>query len=147
MRPQSIVRFKKLYLAKIVLGVIATLWGLNGVRNAAPGMAVILSSQLVVGALVVGLIGGLVIELVLLHLVVRRASDLARWIVVLFFAVSLVSLIFGIVKGTFFTLGSYPVSLLAFAISAGSVWFLFQPDAVRWFKGEAQSSTLDDRTS
>ncbi len=139
MRPQSIVRFEQLYVAKIVLGVVATLWGLNGIRNTAPGMALILSSQFVVGALVVGLIGGLVIELVLLHFVVRRASDLARWIVVLFFAISFMSLLYGMVKGTFFTLGSYPVSLLAFAISAGSVWFLFQPDAVRWFKGEAKS--------
>ncbi len=144
MRPQSIARFEQLYIAKIVLGVIATVWGLNGVRQAAPGLT---SSGFVVGALVVGLIIGLAIELVLLHLVVRRASDIARWIVVLFFGVSCGSLIYGIARGSLFALGSYPVTLLAFALSAGSVWCLFRPDAARWFKARLRTAIPHDRHS
>ncbi|HLZ79717.1 MAG TPA: hypothetical protein VKQ09_10285, partial [Sphingomonas sp.] len=83
---------------------------------------------------IIGLFGALAIELLLLYLVVRRASDLARWIIVLFFAISGASLGFGIVKGSFFALGSFPVSLLAFAVSGASIWFLFRPDSCRWFR-------------
>lgn len=143
MRPRSIVRFERLYIIKIGLGVIATLWGLSGLRHVAPGMATILSSRPAVAALIIGLFGALAIELLLLHLVVRRASDVARWIIVLFFAVSGASLGFGIVKGSFFALGSFPVSLLAFAVTAGSIWFLYRPDASRWFRvGRPRRSSI-----
>lgn len=144
MRPQSIVRFEQLYLSKIVLGVIASVWGLSAIRRAASGM---LSSGLVTGALVVGLVVGLAIELTLLHFVVRRASDIARWIVVLFFGLSCISLIYGILHGSLFALSSYPVTLLAFTLSAGSVWYLFRPDAIRWFKDHVPPAIPHDRHS
>ena len=143
MRPRSIVRFERLYIVKIGLGVIATLWGLSGLRHVAPGMATILSSPQAVAALIVGLAGALAIELLLLYLVVQRASDVARWIIVLFFAGSSIALLFGGVKGSFFSWGSFPVSLLAFAASAGAIWFLFRPDAGRWFRvGRPRRSTI-----
>lgn len=144
MRPPSIVRFEQLYLGKIVLGVIASVWGLNAIRQAVPGAV---PPGLVLGALVAGLIVGLAIELTLLHFVVRRASDIARWIVVLFFGVSCASLIYGITHGSLFALGSYPVTLLAFTLSAGSVWCLFRPDALRWFKDRARPAVPSDRNS
>jgi hypothetical protein len=136
MRPRSIVRFEQLYIAKIILGVIGALWGLMAMRDQMPDVAAALSSGSMVGMLGFGLVFGLALQLVLLHFVARRASEIARWIVVVFFAIACFGLLFGIARGTLFALQSYPATLLNFALSAACIWFLFQPDSVRWFRGE-----------
>jgi len=144
MRPQSIVRFRQLYIAKITLGVIATLVGLSGVRHVPPGMETALSSSEAITALLLGLVLGLAMQLLLLHLVANRASDVARWIVVLFFLCECGGLGFAMWKGSFFTLASAPVSLASFLASAACVWLLFRRDSARWFRGEGRGTPSED---
>lgn len=140
MRPQSIVRFEQAYLGATLLWLVNLAQGwstrLDSVnRNPAfagnPQMAE-LAQTMMIGTTIVML----ALWLLLWYFTARRASVVAKWVVVVLFGVS--------VLGLPFTLMSYPVtgalgtalSLGTFALTAWSVWLLFRPDAQRWFAGE-----------
>lgn len=144
MRPQSIVRFEQAYLGATLLWLVnlGQGWGtrLESVnKNPAfagnPQMAE-LAETMMIGTT----IAMLALWLLLWYFTARRASAVAKWVVVVLFGVS--------VLGLPFTLMSYPVtgalgtglSIAAFACTAYAVWMLFRPDAARWFAGEEAPS-------
>jgi uncharacterized membrane protein len=140
MRPQSIVRFEQAYLGATLLWLVnlgigwkTRLDSLNSNPAFAgnPQMAE-LAETMMVGTTVVML----VLWLLLWYFTARRASVVAKWVVVALFGLSVV--------GLPFTLMSYPVvgalsavlSLTTFALTGWAVWLLFRPDAQLWFAGD-----------
>lgn len=144
MRPQSIVRFEQAYLGATLLWLVnlgvgwkARLESVNANPAFAgnPQMAE-LAQTMMIGTTVVML----ALWLLLWYFTARRASVVAKWVLVALFGLSVV--------GLPFTLLSYPVvgalstvlSLGTFALTAWSVWLLFRPDASSWFAGDAGQS-------
>ena len=144
MRPVSIVRFEQAYLGSVVLWLVNLALGwktrLSSLENN-PGFAgnpqmAELAQTMMIGMTVVML----VLWLLLWYFTARRASEVAKWVVVALFGLSVI--------GLPFTLMSYPIvgalstvlSLAAFALTAYAVWLLFRPDARAWFAGDTSES-------
>lgn len=146
MRPVSIVRFEQAYLASIALWLLNLALGwkarLDSLANnpafAGNPQMNDLAQTMMIGTTVFMLI----LWLLLWYFTARRASEVAKWVAVALFGLSVV--------GLPFTLMSYPVvgvlsvvlSVIAFALTAYAVWMLFRPDARAWFAGtDAESET------
>lgn len=137
MRPASIVRFERVYGAYIVIGLIqlALSWGaanalLQTQLAQAPNLPPSFGSTVLLAAYAVGVL----IQLLLLYFIARRASDVARWILVIFFVLAVLGIVRGMLGGTL--LAGLPgiLSIVGFILYAVSVVLLFQPDARLWFQ-------------
>jgi hypothetical protein len=140
-RPQSIITFERCYLGGVALGLAnnALNWS-----NMQEQMAATPNSQLLPDWFLPATIGvGLVITLLLWYFVARRASTVAKWILVVFFAIGLLGLpgiIAGVSSGLIAPLMAI-VGLITMALNATAVWMLFRPDAKLWFAGQPTSLT------
>lgn len=151
MRPQSIVRFEQAYLASVLLWLVHLVLGWNtqmsvierypGVRGN-PQMVDFIQNGLFVTYAI-----ALALWLLLAYFAGRRASNAAKWALVVFVGLSALSLLailpnLGQVSGL-----SLALSLATFAANAYAVFLLFRPDAKAWFEGtptaEAQVETFD----
>ena len=78
----------------------------------------------------------LVLWLLLWYFTARRASVIAKWVVVVLFGLSVIGLLGTLISYQVAGALSTFLSLGTFALTGGSVWLLFRPDAQRWFAGE-----------
>ena len=134
--PASIVRFSRLMLASIVLSLIQQLITFDDQRKvlASNPQTAGLGDSLAIFAVVVRL--GL--PLLLWFMITKRASNVAKWILV---AVTAIVVAITLAAGTRGTLAMDPAALtLAAAVTAlhfAALWFLFRPDARAWLGGRA----------
>lgn len=145
MRPQSIVIFQWAYLAFILLSAIATYltWDSAIAQSVAdPRLA-----QTLKPVFVIVTVASYLISFLLLWLVAWKASAAAKWIVTLFFVISLLGVGWTISRGA---LSAEPATLIGLGVlllNAVAVVFLFRPDANRWFDGtgtsEAQAAPFE----
>lgn len=144
MRPVSIKRFEILYLGAALVGLINTALSWNTasaqVAQSSPGAEAIAVPLLVGGTLISLLITGL-----LWYFTARRGSNIARWIVVIFFAIGVLSLIVTVPSGRFPTGLQGVIAIASFVMQAAAVVMLFQRDAVAWFKGD-EAAAVDATT-
>ncbi len=136
MRPQSIIRFEQAYLASIVV------WGLNTGLGWDKQMAMMeagyaeMPQMISLGrAMLIGFtLFVFCLSLLLWYFTARKASEVAKWVVVAFFGVAAVWLPFTLAG--FQTTGFLPAALnvVTFALTAVAVWMLFRPDAAAWFR-------------
>lgn len=137
MRPTSIIRFEQAYLGSILV------WGLNAALGwkkqtaaieagfaAAPEMLPFGQAMLLGFTLF-----ALLVSLLLWYFTARKASEVTKWIIVAFFALSAVGLPFTLAN--FEMTGIVPVALnlLTFVLNAVAVVMLFRADARAWFRG------------
>lgn len=131
MRPQSIVNFERLYLGALALGIVNTIlsWNDTMAQVKQQPNAEILGPDFVY--IVTGL--SILIPLILWYFIARKASVVAKWILVVLFLLGL--------AGTFMMIsgGTYPKGLsgilggVTTLLQAGAIWMLFKPDAKAWF--------------
>lgn len=146
MRPQSIVRFEQAYLGATLLWLVNLALGwkvkLESVNSnpafaGNPQMAE-LAETMMIGTTIVML----ALWLLLWYFTARRASVVAKWVVVVLFGLSVIGLLGTLISYQVAGALSTVLSLVTFALTAWSVWLLFRPDAQRWFAGEdAQADT------
>lgn len=133
MRPPSILMFERLFLASLVLSVLAFVVGYDAMNEQLanePGMAELgLGSGFLTGAVVVSL----AIYLLLWFLIARKASTVAKWILVVLLALSLIS-IPAIFAATLDLIAILNIAVYALELAAAV--YLFRADAVAWFRGE-----------
>lgn len=145
MRPASIVLFEKLYIAVIVIGLIAVALSWSSISAMAanqPGVPASVGSGILVGALIFGFL----IPLLLLYFIARRASNVAKWIFVVLTAFSVYSLIAGfsnpaVPKGLFTA-----VNVLSVLLTLYCAWLLFRPDAKAWLESKGADGPADPTT-
>lgn len=128
MRPSSIIRFDRLYLASIVFSVIAAIlvWPVTTARlEGDPNARMQLIAVYVIGT---------AFWLLLWYLVVRRASSFARWTVVAFTISSIVALLYGISIGAIDNGVAGFTQMLATALGVVATVNLFRADAAAWFR-------------
>lgn len=144
MRPQSIVRFEQAYLGATLLWLVNLALGwktrLDSI-NANPAFAgnpqmAELAETMMIGTT----IAMLALWLLLWYFTARRASEVAKWVVVVLFGLSVLGLPFTLMSYSIVGALSTVLSLATFALTAWSVWLLFRPDAKLWFAGEDASS-------
>jgi hypothetical protein len=135
-RPQSIITFERCYLGAVALGLANNAFNWTNMQEQ---MAATPNSQLLPDWFLPATIAiGVVITLLLWYFIAHRASVVAKWIVVVFFAIGLLGLP-GIITGLstgLITPVMAAVGLVTLTLNAIAVWMLFRPDAKAWFAGE-----------
>jgi hypothetical protein len=134
-QPKSIERFEQLFFVRFVLGLVVAIytWNDNVERfHQSP-----LADRMGDGVLYIAPVVSITISLLLWFFIARRGSEVAKWIYIVLFGFSLLSLaaLFvplpeGAPKIDAITRISQVVGI---ALTAISVWFLFRPDTRAWF--------------
>ena len=142
MRPKSIVQFERVYLASIVLGMFepkrmgpATDMAFSKAGVDVPVVGIVL----IAGAL------SLLLPLLLWHFIARRASNVAKSILIALTALGLLSFVAGLGdpdRAKDLLLGVVVTALMFYAI-----WLLFRPDAKAWLGSKGTESPTDPHTS
>ena len=129
MRPRSIARFELLYLLSILIGVGLTVYSWDAsvavLRQAGGGPGLLIAIQAVTYSVVLALV----------LLISRRASIVAKWVLVLLFLAG-VAVMF---LRPALTLAEGPILAVQGAqtlIQLAALYLLFTPEARRWFQGE-----------
>lgn len=143
MRPASIVRFERVYLASIVIWLVNLAlvgWGMSMEEvdrrfNGSPALAGNPQMFDIIVLAMMGMIGIVVLFWFLLcYFAARRASEVAKWIIVALLAITLIRLPF-LVMGlnAVGPLGT-ALNLIAALLGLYAGWLLFRPDAKAWFR-------------
>lgn len=143
MRPTSIIWFERLYLGAIMLGLVNLFVSWEStmeIMRADPNAAAFGEGGL--AGMMIGIFAvSFMITLILWYFAARRASTVAKWIVVVFFVIGLLSLPNAIAIGQFRGLQGLLLTI-AWIMNATAIFMLFRPDAAQWFKGEWQSPEI-----
>ena len=132
MRPQSIVLFDRLFLASLVLALINAALAYSTLVEeveADPALA-----QIGGGAIVIGVVlASLLIPLVLWYFIARRASNIAKWLLVALIAIGLFFGNFSFSDGL-----SLPaiLGLVVTLLQVVAIIMLFRADARAWLEGD-----------
>jgi len=135
MRPKSIVYYDYAYLGSLLLGIVTTAmtWTANNDSQEVEQIRAVLGSSF----LPIFYVFIYTLSLALWYFTARVPNTVARWIVVIWFVLSLIGTGFAIANGN---LSSDLPSLLAIGavvLNAVAVYLLFRPDAQAWFGGRA----------
>ena len=135
MRPKSIVRYEYAYLGSVLLGVVVTAmtWSVN---NATPEVEQI-HAVLGPSFLPIFYVFIYTLSLALWYFTARVPNAAAKWIVVLWLALSLVG--FALSLGAGNPPDDFPglLAVGALLLNAVAAYFLFRPDARAWFGEKA----------
>jgi hypothetical protein len=130
-RPVSIVNFERCYLGGVAVGLIASLMNWHNMQS----LVAVQRANAMIGSwyLPTTLAIGVLIPVILWYFAARRASTVAKWIIVIFFAFSCIGLLMGIAGHNYPPGFAGFLSVAAFVLNAIAVWLLFRPDAKAWF--------------
>ena len=135
MRPQSIVNFDRLYLVAIVLGLVNSLMSFDHYRAILAADKAAAKLHLGDGMIWAGLAISLGLFLLLWYLVAYRASNLAKWVLILFTVLGLMTPPNSLRQlGAGAGLGIL-MSLAIEALRVVALSFLFKADAKAWLSG------------
>lgn len=127
MRPKSIVTFERIVLTIVALGIV------NGLLTREQTAATAADAGMGPGAVLGIQIVGIAVNLLLMWFIARKASPVAKWIYVVLTAIGLVGGLAGVAKLVQGGALSTVLTIVTFALSAVSLYFLFRPDANAWF--------------
>ncbi len=135
MRPQSILKFEQFYMGSIILGLVNTFlnWSNTKAQLAADPNASMFGD----GFLIVVTVISVSISLLLWYFTARKASNVCKWILTVFFVIGLIFLPFGLFQ---LPTTVMIISLVSTALAGYAIYMLFRPDAVAWFQGETAPS-------
>ena len=130
-RPKSIIRFEWAYLASVVIGAANTALTWSDAMSTVEAA----NTREMFGPWFVPLITvfGFTISLLLWYFTARTASNVARWVLVAFFALGLTSFAVTWLWGIPPTGVSGALAIVTLVLNAVAVLLLFRPDSARWF--------------
>jgi FtsH-binding integral membrane protein len=134
MRPKSIQRFDIFYLGALALGLVSTAIGWNTTleRMQADAATAAIATPVMVGSIVIGF----GISLLLWFFTSRMRSTIAKWILVFFTVIGVLSLAFTMLNGASPGGITGILGIVSTVLQIAAAVMLFRPDAVAWFKGE-----------
>jgi cellulose synthase/poly-beta-1,6-N-acetylglucosamine synthase-like glycosyltransferase len=134
------VRFEQAYLASIVVWLINTVvnWDLQlSTIEANPAIGGNPQMLEIMKAVMVGFSGlSLLISLLLWYFTARKASNVTKWILVIFFILATIGIPFTVMGYELVGALSVGLSLVCYLLTAFAIFMLFRPDAKAWFEGE-----------
>ena len=135
MRPNSIGMFDKLFLGSLALGLVnmAVSWENSMAELEGSGLNGGVGTSLMVVSVAIGF----GISLLLWYFISRRASNIARWILIALTAIGVVSLPFSL-----FDLPTIPMilAIIVTGMQLVAIYYLFQPDSKLFFENRGQGS-------
>jgi hypothetical protein len=131
MRPQAVIWFERLNLATIALGAVQSWLAWDSIRQLGQSIAFILTIQILVAALVIGLT----------LLISRRRSKVAMWILIVLFAIGLPGMFVMLREGRL--LGSHLISAVQTIVQLAALVLLFTLPARRWMNRESDTDLGD----
>lgn len=144
MRPRSIELFEKVFLVSLAISLTAAILSWNQtvlqLDARAPGSGAALAATAV--AISFGLF------LLLWWLIARRASNIAKWALVVLTAIGAFFFVSSLVAQATPKSLDAAISALTNLLGVYAAWLLFKPDAVAWLEskganGPGDSSTFD----
>jgi hypothetical protein len=130
-RPQSIINFERFYLGSLAVSLLSSVLNWSTVMKT-PGLEALPGWFMPVVLFI-----SFGISILLWYFVARKGSVVSKWIVVIFFGLSLLGL-----PGMFLETNSglttplmLVVALITYVLNAIAVWMLFRPDTKPWFEG------------
>ena len=136
MRPESIVMFERLFLASLVVSAGSFLIGYEDTMRLAASDPAMQRFGLGSGFLLGTLAVSFAIYLLLWYLIAHKASNVAKWILIVLVAIGLATVPMSL-TGAMTT--PLLLNLAVYALEVAAVVFLFRADAKAWFKGELGS--------
>ena len=133
-RPLSIVNFERCYLGAFALGVVNVMvqWGELQAKIAAMPNSAMLGPWFFPMTIAFG--WG--ITLLLWYFTAHRRASVTKWIIAVFFGLSVLSVVGSLLMGTLPSGLAGVIAIVAFVMNGVAVWFLFRPDANAWFAGK-----------
>ncbi|MGN6820025.1 MAG: hypothetical protein ACTHJR_15275 [Sphingomonas sp.] len=130
-RPKSIRLFELFYLGSVLVGAINT--AMTWAENAASAEAIQVRQMLGPWFLPLSTVFLYTLWLLLWYFTARQRSNVARWVVVVFYALALIGFVFTLAVGA--TPAGLPLALSAVSLvlTTVAVIFLFRRDAAEWF--------------
>lgn len=129
MRPASIVTFERVVLATIVIGFASLV--LNWDAAAAPVRRLGYGDNFFIGAYA----ASLAILLLLLWLIARRGSAVAKWVYTVLYGISIAMALLAFRDNLRLPPAILVIQLVQWALIVFSIWLLFRPDTRSWFGG------------
>lgn len=133
MRPKSIVNFERVVLFSILIGIVNTFlsWPkmLAMAQAQAQGSAIHIGPGFLIGTQAVVI----AILLLLVWLIARKGSPVAKWIYVVLMLLTLLGAIIGIGKMAAYGTVPLVLGIVQHLLALVSLWLIFQPDAKAWF--------------
>ena len=145
MRPPSIIMFERLFLASLALSAIQFFIGYDAMIGEMEREPAFQQLGIGGGALTGTFVVGMAIYLLLWFLIARKASSVAKWILVVLSALGVVTFLASFASGqvTFDVVAMLGAGYYALEVAA--LVFLFRADANAWFRNEwtAEPATFD----
>jgi hypothetical protein len=134
-RPKSIRLFELFYLGSVLVGAVNT--AITWAETSTSAEAVQVKHMLGQWFLPLSTVFLYTLWLLLWYFAARARSDIARWVIVVFYGLALVGFVFTLAVGA--TPAGLPLALSAVSlvITTIAVFFLFRRDAVAWFGASA----------
>lgn len=147
MRPKSIVNFERVVLLGILIGIINSVVSWDKMLAMAQAQAAAQGSTMKIGP---GFIIGvqaffIIIYLLLVWLISRKGSPVAKWIYVALAVLSLIAAVFGLGKMAAYGTVSLVLAIVQHLLTLAALWFIFQPDANAWFAEGRSADPADLR--
>lgn len=147
MRPRSILLFERLYWVGIAISIVSAVWSYFNITRlmpmlppGAPAGVAAMVPVMVAGSAAVGIL----IKLLLWYFAARRASNGARWILVILFALALIGIVRSLFASAVRLAGpSIMMAVVVVVLEGACVWLLFRPDADLWFRGRPPADPDD----
>ena len=142
MRPASIVKFDRYFLLSLGIGLVNAVVSYDAyVKMLADDPA---TAQFGASFVLSTLAFGFGIPLLLWYLVARKASNVAKWLVVVLTGLGLLgilpSLSMMLDRGILY----FGMSLATFGLQLYAVYYLFRPDAKAWLVSKGKAGTEPD---
>ena len=139
-RPRSIRLFELLFLGALLLTLVGTVlvWPSLLEQAAVQAQAARLGSGALATIAGVSVAFVVLVELLLWFFIARRASVIAKWLLVLFTAYNVYSLVGTVQAGAEWSTVAGILSAVALLMQVIAVLLLFTPDARAWFDGEPE---------
>ena len=132
-KPDSIIFFDRLFLGGLVLGVLNFMFAWSDTSAKLTSSPEFAATGFGTGFLIASFAIGMIINLIIWYFISAKASKIAKWILVVFFALGLLSMLSNLQN----PLGpqglSLAVALVITVIQGAAVYMLFRPDSIAWF--------------
>lgn len=131
MRPRSIRYYELCYLGAVLASIVVTAltWGANGDTDQVKQIEAVLGSSF----LPIFYVFVFTLSLVLWYFTARDPNRVAKWIVVIWFGLSLLGWAAGLAVGNMPNDLPGLLAVAGLVLNAVAIWFLFRPDARAWF--------------
>jgi hypothetical protein len=135
MRPKSIVYYEYCYLGSVLLGVVVTAmtWTANNQTEEVEKIRAMLGASF----LPILYVFIYTLSLALWYFTARVPNTVAKWIVVGWFALSLIGFVMALGAGNLPNDLPGLLAVAALVLNAAAVYLLFRPDARAWFGEKA----------